>query len=105
MAQATRNGDVVTLTMSVEEALYVAAELSGGNSFFHGLPDVGEGPFGALVEELRVGAGRRSPRSASYASHRRVAEATRPKYDNVAGRRVADKVGFTAPEPTPAWVR
>lgn len=92
----------VVLTLSVEEALYVAAELAGSNTHFHGLEHDDDAwdsiPYVVLVEALRVGADRRGPLSGRYKQHRRVAKACRPEYDNTAGRTAAEREGFLKPE-------
>jgi hypothetical protein len=106
MASVTRKGDVVTLTMSTEEALYVAAELGGGNSVFHGeapfdtqnVAAYDRGVFPALTAALKVGGHKRGPLAERYRKHLRVSEATRPVYDSDAGRAVGEREGFLEPE-------
>lgn len=102
MAKATLEGDVVTLKLSVEEALYVTAELEGGNSYFHGVQGDSDNwystPFAQLTELLRVGANRRGKHAARYRAHKRVAEACRPVYDLTAGRKAAGDCGLLEPE-------
>jgi len=101
MAKAIRQGDSVTLTLSIDEALYVTSELAGGNSYFHGIEasslespvDVSwdDLPYAQLVAALAVGGERRGQLAKRYRAHRSVAEAARPQYDSEAAKAAALK--------------